>query len=67
MCDFWILELVDGNTLSMLLASLPDPLPFRQALTFASGIADALEVAHEKGIVHRDLKPANIKITRKVS
>ena len=60
---FLILELVDGNTLSRLLASRPDPLPLQEALTFANGIADALEAAHEKGIVHRDLKPANIKIT----
>ena len=32
-------------------------------LGVARQIAEALEVAHEKGIIHRDLKPANIKIT----
>jgi serine/threonine protein kinase len=32
-------------------------------LTIAHQIAEALEVAHEKGSIHRDLKPANIKVT----
>ena len=32
-------------------------------LAIARQIAEALEVAHDKGIIHRDLKPANIKIT----
>ena len=34
-----------------------------QVLDIARQIAEALEVAHDKGIIHRDLKPANIKIT----
>ena len=38
-------------------------LPIEQVLRLARQIAEALEVAHEKGIIHRDLKPANIKIT----
>ena len=63
---FLILELVEGKTLAETLASLQaqrSGLPLRDALTVARQIAEALEVAHEKGIIHRDLKPANIKIT----
>jgi Tol biopolymer transport system component len=55
-----ILELIDGQTLADRLRD--GPLPIREALGVAKQIADALDVAHEKGIVHRDLTPANIKI-----
>ncbi len=56
-----VLELVDGATLADRIARRP--LPVNDTLAIARQIADALDVAHEKGIVHRDLKPANIKIT----
>jgi Tol biopolymer transport system component len=55
-----ILELVEGETLEDRLVR--GPLPLHDALTVATQVAGALQVAHEKGIVHRDLKPANIKI-----
>ena len=55
-----ILELIEGETLSERVRRRP--LPIGEALVIAKQIADALDVAHEKGIVHRDLKPANIKI-----
>ena len=56
-----ILELVEGDTLADRIRRGPIALP--EALLIARQIADALDVAHERGIVHRDLKPANIKIT----
>jgi eukaryotic-like serine/threonine-protein kinase len=54
--NYLVMELLEGE-------SPKGPLPLEKALDYARQIADALEVAHEKGIVHRDLKPANIKIT----
>jgi serine/threonine protein kinase/Tol biopolymer transport system component len=56
-----VLELVEGPTLADRLAK--GPLPVSHALAAAAQIAEALEVAHEKGIVHRDLKPANVVLT----
>ena len=55
-----VMELVEGDDLSTLIAR--GPVPLAEALPIANQIAGALEVAHEKGVVHRDLKPANIKI-----
>src|SRR5262249_25276927 len=58
---FLVLELVEGPTLSEHLKSGAIEIP--EALHVATGIAEALEAAHEKGVVHRDLKPGNIKLT----
>ena len=58
---FLVLELIDGETLAERIAR--GALPVHESLAIANQIAEALEVAHEKGIVHRDLKPANVKIT----
>ena len=64
-----ILELVEGATLAdaIALAARARPeggaMPLPHVRRVARQIAEALEVAHDKGIVHRDLKPANIKIT----
>jgi Tol biopolymer transport system component len=55
-----VMELVEGLTLAERIAL--GPIPLDDALPIARQIAEALEVAHEKGIIHRDLKPANIKI-----
>jgi serine/threonine protein kinase len=55
-----VLELVEGETLTRHIARGLSP---SETLTLAAQVADALDLAHEKGIVHRDLKPDNIKIT----
>jgi len=60
--NFIVMEYVEGQSLRDRLLS--GAVPIRDALRFASEIAEGLEAAHETGIVHRDLKPANIMITR---
>jgi serine/threonine-protein kinase len=55
-----VMELVEGEDLSAIIAR--GPIPLADALAIARQVADALDAAHESGIVHRDLKPANIKV-----
>ncbi len=55
-----VLEYVEGPTLEERLRS--GALSIGEALSIASGIAEALDAAHDRGLIHRDLKPANIKI-----
>ena len=56
-----VMELVEGEDLSERLKR--GPLPVEEALEVGRQIAEALEIAHEKGIIHRDLKPGNVKLT----
>ena len=58
---FIVMELVEGQALSLLIGRQPFELD--RLLDVAVQIADALESAHSKGIVHRDLKPGNIFVT----
>jgi len=58
---FLVMELVPGETLAERIKR--GPIHVDEAIGLGRLIAEALEVAHEKGIIHRDLKPANVMIT----
>ena len=58
---FLVLELVEGDSLAERIKTGHQDV--EETLGIAIQIAEALEVAHNKGIIHRDLKPANIMIT----
>ncbi len=57
-----VMELVEGRTLRDELDNRRF-LPPAEAVEIASGIAQALGVAHKAGLVHRDVKPANVLLS----
>jgi len=61
--SFIAMELLEGRSLDVTLAS--GPMPLDRLLEISAQLADALDAAHGKGIVHRDIKPANIFISQR--
>jgi serine/threonine protein kinase len=61
---FIVMEFVEGETLSQLLAREGRFAPSR-AVEIATQICDVLEEAHRLGIIHRDLKPSNILLGKR--
>ena len=57
------MELIDGPSLRDVLKKEVF-LPPERAVSIVCQVANALEVAHERGLVHRDVKPANILLGR---
>jgi eukaryotic-like serine/threonine-protein kinase len=55
---FFVLELIEGGSLSRKLGGQPQPP--RAAAQLVQTLARAVQQAHHQGIIHRDLKPANV-------
>ena len=56
-----VTEYVEGATLRQLIARAPShQIDFKEAMSIARQVVDALNVAHEAGVVHRDIKPENV-------
>jgi serine/threonine protein kinase/tetratricopeptide (TPR) repeat protein len=60
--DWIVMELVEGETLSDLLAA--GEISLLQTLRLAREIAEGLAEAHAHGVIHRDLKTNNVMVTK---
>ena len=60
---FVTMEYLAGETLSSRLHR-EGPLPFAEAVSVATQLADGLGAAHQAGIIHRDFKSANVMLVK---
>ncbi len=59
---FLVMELVDGPSLSEVLAA--GPVGPDRTMDLVAQVAAGLQAAHSAGVVHRDIKPANLLTSR---
>ena len=63
--QIWIsMDFVDGTDAAEVLRDrYPKGMPKDEVLNIITGVAEALDYAHQRGLLHRDVKPANIMLT----
>ena len=61
---YYVMDYVDGESLSTRLKLTNTPLPESEVLNYLSQILDGLEAIHNEGMLHLDLKPANIMVDK---
>lgn len=59
---FFAMKLIEGRTLSALLAASPRPADEPHFIAVFEQICETLAFAHSRRIVHRDLKPSNVMV-----
>ncbi len=60
--SYYVMDFVDGESLSQRLKRTGKPLVESEALRVLDQVLDALGTVHEQGIWHLDLKPGNIML-----
>ncbi|HEX4462148.1 MAG TPA: serine/threonine-protein kinase, partial [Polyangia bacterium] len=60
--SYFTMKLVDGETLTRLIAAQKTQRDLERLLEILVKVCDAMAFAHSRGIIHRDLKPDNIMV-----
>jgi len=64
-CSFLVMELVEGASVSAVLAGC-GPMPPDAVAAIGAQLGEAVAAVHRAGIVHRDIKPANVLLTHPI-
>ncbi|MBN9520859.1 protein kinase [bacterium] len=60
---YYVMRLVEGETLEVLLAARPEPGHDRSRfLKVFEKVCEGVAFAHSRGVIHRDVKPANVMV-----